>query len=247
VTNVLASHGGPAPGRTQKTSERIAFEIIRDVVLGGLVAGDKLPAEPEMAERYGTSRSSLREAIRILEVQGLIRLRPGPGGGTTLGSVDASNLARTSALYFQLSGATYAQLLDVQLILEPGCAAAAARHPDRAEPLAPFLTTADPTDEIAYRTETEHFHDVVYRLAANPVLSLYARAINHLLTTQVVSTMDPVVLRPAIQREHVQMAKALISGNADRAARLMRAHFDRQHEHYRTNHPSRLVEIVQWR
>ena len=247
MTNVPMSHGGSPHGRTQKTSERIAFEIIRDVVLGGLVAGDKLPAETEMAERYGTSRSSLREAVRILEVQGLIRLRPGPGGGTTLGSVDASNLARTSALYFQLSGATYAQLLDVQLIIEPGCAAAAARHPDRAKALARFLATVDPVDEIAYRTETEHFHDIVYRLAANPVLSLYAQAINHLVTTQVVSTMDPVVLRPAIQREHVQLTKALISGNADRAARLMRAHFERQHDHYRTNHPSRLFEIVQWR
>ena len=240
-------HAGAATGRTQKTSERIAFEIVHDIIRAGLSAGDKLPSEPEMVERYGTSRASLREAVRILEVQGLMRLRPGPGGGTTLGSVDASNLARTAALYFQLSGATYAQLLDVQLLLEPGCAAAAARHPDRVDALAPFLIMTDGIDEPEYRLETEHFHDVVYRLADNSVLSLCAKAINHLVTTQVLSTMDPVVLRRTILREHVRLAKTLIAGDAERSARLMRSHFAKQHDHYRTNHPSRLREIIQWR
>ena len=61
----------------------------------GLGSGDRLPLEAAMVEQYGVSRASLREALRLLEVQGLIRLKPGPGGGPVVGAVEAANLART--------------------------------------------------------------------------------------------------------------------------------------------------------
>ena len=61
-----------------------------------------------MVEQYGVSRASLREALRLLEVQGLISLKPGPGGGRWSARSSRRNLARTAALYFHLGGATYA-------------------------------------------------------------------------------------------------------------------------------------------
>src|SRR5687767_1624471 len=64
----------PEPRRTVKASERVALEIVRAIVAQGLRTGDRLPLEAEMVEQYGVSRASLREALRLLEVQGLIRL-----------------------------------------------------------------------------------------------------------------------------------------------------------------------------
>ena len=64
--------------RTIKASERVAQEIVRDIVLRGLQTGDHLPLEAAMVDQYGVSRTSLREALRLLEVQGLISLKPGP-------------------------------------------------------------------------------------------------------------------------------------------------------------------------
>src|SRR5262245_26288531 len=74
--------------RPLKTSEIVALEIVRDIVAQGLAAGDRLPLEAQMLVQYRVSRSSLREALRLLETQGLIAIRPGPGAGTVVGRVN---------------------------------------------------------------------------------------------------------------------------------------------------------------
>lgn len=233
--------------RTQKASERVALQIVRDIVSRGLGKGDRLPLEANMVEEYGVSRASLREAMRLLEVQGLISLKPGPGGGPVIGVVSPANLARTEALYFHLAGATYGQLLATQVLLEPICAGLAARHPERADRLAPFLDEVDPEDLPAYRAQTEGFHDVVWGLADNPVLTLLTRSITHLVTDHVVATMDPVELRPSILVEHVELARVIADGDEMDARRLMAAHFEAQHDYYRKNWPARLTDLIEWR
>ena len=117
--------------RTVKASERVALDIVRDV-LRGLKTGDRLPLEAAMVNEYGVSRSSLREALRLLEVQGLISLKPGPGGGPVVGTVDPAHFARTAALYFHLGAATYADAMRTQVLMESACARLAAMNPDRA-------------------------------------------------------------------------------------------------------------------
>jgi DNA-binding FadR family transcriptional regulator len=233
--------------RTQKASERVALQIVRDIVSQGLGTGDRLPLEARMVEQYGVSRASLREAMRLLEVQGLISLKPGPGGGPVIGSVSPANLARTEALYFHLAGANYDQLLSTQVLLEPVCAGLAARNPDREQRLQPFLESSDPQDLPGYRDRTEGFHEVVWALADNPVLTLLARSITHLVTDHVVATMDPVELRPTILHEHTELTRVIIDGDESKARELMAAHFETQHDYYRTHWPTRLTELIEWR
>jgi GntR family transcriptional regulator, transcriptional repressor for pyruvate dehydrogenase complex len=233
--------------RTVKTSERVALEIVHDIVARGLRTGDRLPLEAAMVEQYGVSRASLREALRLLEVQGLIRLKPGPGGGPVMGSVEPSHLARTAALYFHLGAATYGHLLDTQVLLEPLCAARAAQHPDRREVMAPFLSPPSPDDEPSYRGVTMGFHGAVYTLADNPVLTLLTQAVTHMVTHHVVATMDPVHMRQTILDEHVALARTIANGHVDRARRGMAEHFQAQHDYYREHWPARLAELIEWR
>ena len=120
--------------RTVKASERVAQDIVRDIVLRGLGTGDRLPLEAAMVEEYGVSRTSFREALRLLEMQGLISLKPGPGGGPVVGTVEPSHLARTAALYFHLGAATYDDLMHAQVLMESSCARLAALNPEREEP-----------------------------------------------------------------------------------------------------------------
>lgn len=233
--------------RTMKTSERVSLDIVRDIVAQGLRTGARLPLEAAMAQQYGVSRASLREALRLLEVQGLITLKPGPGGGPVVGSVEPSNLARTASLYFHLGGATYGQLMQTQVLLERLCAQLAARHPDRREVMAPFIDDLEVGEERRYRTKTVDFHHAVWELAANPVLTLIAQSVTQLVSDHVVSTMDPVELRQDIVDEHAVLARTIGAGQADKAARLMAEHFQAQHDYYAEHWPTRLGELIEWR
>ena len=247
MTAPRRSSGGAGERRTLKTAERIALEIVQAIVARGLGTGDRLPLESAMLEQYSVSRATLREALRLLEVQGLIHLKRGPGGGPVVGAVEPAHLARMAALYFRLDAATYGDLLATQALLEPMCAALAATHPDRAEAMAPFVVDHGPGDEVGYRRSTTGFHAAVYRLAANPVITLLTQAITHMVTSHVVATMDPVELRPSILRDHVALARAIAAGHTERARRGMAAHFGAQHAYYRERWPERLGEVIEWR
>ena len=91
-----------AAQRPPKAAMLVAQRIVRDVVRGGLRPGDLLPPERTMLEKYETGRGTLREALRLLEFQGVIALKPGPRGGPVLLDPDASHLASTVVLLMQL-------------------------------------------------------------------------------------------------------------------------------------------------
>jgi hypothetical protein len=67
--------------RLDKLSERLARSILSDIVVGEMQVGAMLPSEAVMMESYGVGRNSVREALRILEIHGLVKIKPGPRGG----------------------------------------------------------------------------------------------------------------------------------------------------------------------
>jgi DNA-binding FadR family transcriptional regulator len=187
----LDSLGGhlDARPRTVKTAETVAAAIVRDIVARGLATGDSLPSETAMLAQYQVSRASLREGLRLLEVQGLIRLKPGPGGGPMVGAVDPKNLARMSTLYLDLGRATYAELRSTHLIIEPMVAEEAARNPDRdmvRDVLAPYLAENLPTTGSEYRWITSNFHAALHELVGNRFLELFVRSIQHIVSHHVI-------------------------------------------------------------
>lgn len=235
--------------RTVKTAETIAAAIVRDIVARGLSTGEALPSESAMLAQYKVSRASLREGLRLLEVQGLIRLKPGPGGGPLVGAVDPKNLARMSTLYLDLARATYSELRDTHLILEPIVAEEAARHPDRdlvRKTLAPYMAQELPTSGPEYRLVSSGFHGALHDLIGNRVMELFVRSIQHIVSHHVIDRMDTAGLRDRILEEHREMAKAVVAGQTAKARRLMAAHYDWLWIHYEQAWPARLEEYVEW-
>ena len=104
--------------RSLKASESVARDIVDDIVVRRLREGDSLLAGIGDAAAVRRQPRDAREALRLLEVQGLISIRRGPGGGPIVGTVDPANLGRTSTLYYHLAGATYAELFDAWVVCD---------------------------------------------------------------------------------------------------------------------------------
>lgn len=201
-----------------------------------------------MAATYGVSRSTLREALRLLEVQGLLSLKPGPGGGPAVGTVEPGALSRTLSLYFHVGAATYGHVMQTQVMLESMCAELAATHPDRADVLAPFLEPFEEYDDTRrFRQHTTGFHTAVYLLADNPAVSLITEAVTHTAAHHVQLARLPVELRPTIVEHHEKLARLMIDGDAAGASAMMREHFRVQLEGVRDVAPERFADVVAWK
>jgi GntR family transcriptional regulator, transcriptional repressor for pyruvate dehydrogenase complex len=110
--------------RKTRVFEGIAQQIQRLIVDGTLKPGDRLPPERELAERFGVARSSVRDAIRTLELVGLVV--PRHGEGTVVADVSPEAVVTPIASVLVRKRALIAELLDVRKMIEPALAARAA-------------------------------------------------------------------------------------------------------------------------
>lgn len=237
--------------RSPKASETTAAAIVSDIIADRLAVGDRLPAEAQMLAKYSVSRESLREALRLLEVQGLVYLKRGPGGGPFVAALNASFLARTATLYFNLSGARYDEVFETWAILEPPLSAKVAGLPDRGLKERAFGAhlAYDPAahDHDEVFTDLNNFHAVIADLSGNRVLTLLTQAVNHIVVDHVVSEMDPVDQSAALVHAHQEIAEAIVHGRAKKAAVLMEEHIAEVTEFCRLHRPDRMLDPIEWR
>src|SRR5690606_7572843 len=97
--------------RIPKTAELLAQEIASEILSEELSPGDRLPLEGEMIARYGVGRSTVREALRILEVNGLIVMRAGRHGGPLVGDAGPTNFGRMLSLFMYANGVTLGEII----------------------------------------------------------------------------------------------------------------------------------------
>jgi GntR family transcriptional repressor for pyruvate dehydrogenase complex len=244
---------GPAVLRPLKTSETVARDIVEYIVSSGLDEGDVLPSEAKMLTEYGVSRESLREGLRLLEAQGLITIRRGPGGGPVVGTVDPANLGRVSTLFYHLVGASYRELVDAWTVAESYIAERAARNPDRAAvraALEMFLTDEDPADEsvVGFLSHHGQFHARLGALVGNRVMQLSLMGIGQIVTHHVVFTFDPRDVGELIHDDHRDIAAAVIAGRPNKARDLMREHVGKIAAAYEKSAGAPMLDqLIEWR
>jgi DNA-binding FadR family transcriptional regulator len=189
----------------------------------------------------------VREALRLLEVQGLISLKPGPGGGPVVGSVDPAHLARTSSLYFHLGGATYESVLRTQAMFEPICAQLAALNPQRVQAMERFVSAPCARTVGEYRRHDAELRAAIHRLSGNPIISMLTQAINQIVADHVEVEPDAQQLERGALDEHVALARAVAAGESETAGRLMFKRLKAMHDHYRRTAPEVLDTLIEWR
>src|SRR5258708_17761167 len=176
--------------RPQKVAVHVAQRIVQDVARDQLEPGDLLPPERVMLEKYQIGRGTLREALRLLEFQGMITLKPGPKGGRGLRSPDPSHLASSLLLLMQLRGAPFRAIVEVRTALEPVASMLAADRISRDE-LAELGASiedmrADLNDTELFFASNKRFHDVIARASGNALLSYLVEAMLGIVDAQAV-------------------------------------------------------------
>jgi DNA-binding FadR family transcriptional regulator len=236
--------------RQDKLSERLARTILSDIVEGQLPVGATLPSEAAMMQSYGVGRNSLREALRSLEIHGLIKIKPGPRGGPVLASVTSADLARSASFYFNAMGATFGDLLRARLVIEPIMVRLAAENmtPENAATISSALARHDEAgpDAQDWMPHSADFHVIVNGLSGNPILDLVFSALIDIYVERTPSSY-PSDDSEGVRRAHGRIAKAIIGGDPDLAESRMRRHIESQVTNVRRHQPELMSEPIDWR
>lgn len=207
-----------------------AAEQIRSLIIDGqMKPGDRLPSERELGARLSVSRASVREALRSLEIKGLLEVRPGEGIFVCEAPVEASLDPLASALF---SRKNLLELLEVRQVLEPPIAALAAQ---RAQP-ADIQEIERALEEMERRLELRRyddavkaiiaFHRAVTKATGNRFLQRLMNTIAGLLSESMKETLR-LPGRPARSLDgHRQILAAIKAGDAAAAEAAMLRHIN---------------------
>jgi len=173
--------------RIPKAPELIASQLRRMILDGTLADGDPLPPETQLSAEFGVARPTLREALRVLETEGLIQVTHGSRRGSRVNAPKVATAARYAAFSLRAAGATLAETYAAQLAIEPHAVRLLAEQNDEhaireLEELLASLVQMDPERESADRSVAlARFHLALARLTGNRTIAVMAETLTHII------------------------------------------------------------------
>jgi GntR family transcriptional repressor for pyruvate dehydrogenase complex len=242
--------GTPLRDRRQKTAMIIARRIVDDVRRGGYSVGDRLPAEKQMLEDYQVGRGTLREALRFLELQGVISLKPGPGGGPIIEKPDAQHLATALVLLLQLHDAPFSTLVEARMELEPIMARLAAQRLSTADEhrLTQSVDTmrANLKDRDVFLETNREFHDIIAWASGNQMYGFLIDALINIVDGTLLGVDYPENRRAAVLTSHDRILSALLAHDGDTSASTMAAHMAEGGKYFQRKYAEALKAPITW-
>jgi GntR family transcriptional repressor for pyruvate dehydrogenase complex len=236
--------------RPPKAAMLVAQRIVQDSLRNGLGAGDMLESERAMLEKYQTGRGTLREALRLLEFQGVIRLKPGPRGGPILQNPDAAHLGSTLVLLMQLRSAPFRDVIEMRTAVEPMISRLAASRMTE-EDLAELRATVDQMrdeidDQYSFLDANKRFHDIIAWSSGNVLFGYVVESLLGIMDGTVIGADLPSHRREAILQAHVEIYQVLESRDPDAAEALMREHIRADERYAEQKFPELMDESIPW-
>ncbi len=228
----------PATTRHRRSRPVRVADAIKDwVVEKGLQPGDRLPGEAELIERFGMSKGTIREAMRLLQAQGLVVTKTGPGGGSFVGEVSRDRAHALLANYFYFQNVSFDDIYQVRIALEPENAAALAGTLSDAQTgelediLAQYAVPAGSVEEEREQhVASLRFHARLAEFSDNTVLAFFIGFLAQILSDLTVYRRlysEPNRELWQQGRDHqIDLIAALKAGDADRARGIMREHME---------------------
>lgn len=233
-----------------RTSEAIVGQVRALIAQGALCPGDRLPSERDLCERFGVSRVTVREALRALETDGLVKVRVGARGGAFVTVPSGDRVGRGITDYLTLSPVTASEVTEARLVLELGIVPLVCERATE-EDIAELLDLCEKAREAlrtgAYdmRLSTE-FHMRLARLAHNDAIELLLQPFHGLLLRSLKRAHEvaPEMGRRGVQ-EHEDFVEAVGRHDVEWATEIMRAHLERTAARVRAAESSQAHESSQ--
>ena len=222
--------------RQPRVADIVAARLRDDILSGRLKEGDILPSQESLFTEFGVSPPALREAIHILEVDGLVSVRRGNVGGAVVHLPSAERTAHMISMVLQSRSSTPADVSGALIHLEPICAGMCAAREDRHTEVVPYLQVEIDRQEehfgdaSQYVRNARRFHEALVSRCGNEPMILLIGSLELIWSAHESSVWgdegDPMAhktMRAAL-RDHQRLVDAIRDGNADRAVRLAQDH-----------------------
>jgi len=234
------SHSAPRHRVTQlRVAETVAAELRRRILAEAGNPEFRLPTQDQLMQEFGVSHPSIREAIRILETEGLVTVRRGKVGGAEVHLPDESSAAYHLGLALQAGRVRVADLAGGLQMLEPLCVASCAQRRDRASKVVPVLRASiDRSAELIgsgpeFTHAAREFHALVVELSGNQTMRYVVSALVALWSVQEEAWAERVAREgryPSqadaneVVKSHERVLAAIAAGDTARAERMARSH-----------------------
>lgn len=214
--------------RKERRYEQVAEQIQKLIAEGALKPGDRLPAERDLAIRFGVARSTIRDAVRTLEVMGI--LEPRQGAGTVVRDLSADSLVVPLATVLVRKRELVEELLDVRRILEPALAARAAKYATVEEVMEledilrrqrEKMRRGEPAIE-----EDSEFHYAIGRAARNSVVLKVLDVLMDLLRESRAKSLQAPGRPQRSYAGHQRVLRAIKRRDPDAAEKAVRKHLE---------------------
>jgi GntR family transcriptional repressor for pyruvate dehydrogenase complex len=209
--------------RLPKASDVVVNAVRQRILTERLPVGHRLPSETELMEEYGLGRVTVREALRLLERDGLIEIKRGPGGGIHVRHPDISQVSDAISLLFSVQEVTLREFLAFRQLVEPSAAALAAVHATD-EQRQKILQSAEA--DQAQLSPVVDLHVLIGESTGNGVLGLVLQALHSPMAVHFRSDKIRKHDVEGTARAHRKIAQAIAAGNAAGAERAMKRHLD---------------------
>lgn len=246
-----------ATTRNAKISKTVARLVVKDIAERGLEPGSPLATETLMAAQYQVGRSTIREAMRILEAQGLVTMRQGTGGGPLVGNPDGGDFGETMTMFLQVKHIRFAEILEATAELDGLTAGMLARKvaAGTVTDLSPLVHACEaelvttPSDRH-FTDASVDFHNVLRSLGGNYVLDLTNSAVAHIFTERTLAVhfhhWSPDQ-RAMLTEQHQAICRAIQDGDAPLARDLACGHLMEISAIVTEAYPGLVDEMIEWR
>ena len=224
--------------RIQPAYLQVADQLRSSILDSEVGPGERLPIESDLASMFGVSRSTIREALRVLSSERLVRTVRGVGGGSFVSQPDAghvSDFLQTSiGLLTRTHLVSLTELVEARAILEvPAARFAAARATEEDVARLRSASAADLVDGSQRLEESRDFHFELLRVAGNRLMEVMAGPVFSVLAQRYLQHEIPKGRWAELAKDHEAITAAIETAQTDRAAALMRDHIGRVGELYR--------------